>query len=41
MDGITSSVDKNLSKLREMVKVREGWRAAVHEVTKSRTGQGG
>ena len=29
MDGITDTVDMNLSKLREMVKVREAWRAAV------------
>ena len=30
MDGITDTVDMNLSKLREMVKVREAWPAAVH-----------
>ena len=33
LDGITSSVDISLSKHREIVKDREGWRAAVHGVT--------
>ena len=37
MDGITDSVDMNLSKLWEIVKDREAWCAAVHRVTKSRT----
>ena len=37
MEGITDSVDVNLSKLRETVKDREAWRAAVHGVTKSQT----
>ena len=37
LDGITDSVDTNLGKLREMVRLREAWRAAVHGVTKSRT----
>ena len=37
LDGITVSMDMNLSKLREKVKDREAWPAAVHEVTKSRT----
>ena len=36
MDGITDSIT-SLSKLQEMVKDREAWRAAVHEVTKSQT----
>ena len=35
LDGITDSIAMNLSKLWEMVKDREVWDAAVHEVTKS------
>ena len=37
LDGIANSVDMNLSKLREIVKDRETWRAIVHGVTKSWT----
>ena len=37
LDGITKSMDMNLSKLREMVKDREAWRAAVYGATKSQT----
>ena len=37
LDSMIDSMDMSLSKLQEIVKDREGWRAAVHGVAKSQT----
>ena len=37
LDGITDSMDMSLNKLKEMVKDREAWHAAVHRITKNQT----
>ena len=37
LDGISDSMDMNLSELRELVMNREAWRATIHGVAKSRT----
>ena len=38
LDGIADSLDMSLGELRELVMDREAWRAAIHGVSKSRTG---
>ena len=40
LDGITDAMDMNLGQLREMVRDREAWSAAVHGVAKSWTQMG-
>ena len=37
LDGLINSMDMNLAKLREMVRDREAWNAAVHGIMKSQT----
>ena len=37
LNGITNAMDMNLGKLQEIVRNREAWRAAVHEIVKSDT----
>ena len=37
LDGISESIDMSLSKLREIVKNKEDWHAAVHGIPKSKT----
>ena len=38
LDAVTDSMDMSLSELQDLVMDREAWRAAIHGVTKSRTG---
>ena len=38
LDGMADSMDMSLSEVQELVMDREAWRAAIHGVTKSRTG---
>ena len=40
LDGITDAVNMNLGKVREIVRDRKAWRAAVHEIAKSQTQPG-
>ena len=37
LDGITDSVDMNVSEFRKIVKDREAWSAAIHRIAKSQT----
>ena len=37
LDGITDAMDMNLGKLREMMRDRDAWRAAVHGIAKNWT----
>ena len=37
LDGTTDSMDMSLNKLREIVKDREAWHAAIHELSNSQT----
>ena len=38
LDGVIDSMDMSLGELRELVRDREAWHAAIHGVAKSRTG---